>query len=300
MVPRLVETGWDVVVVSRQERAPYQPHGAWAQVERIQLDRTTAEADGSFGQAIRDLEPDVVIDMICFTLASAQHLVAALKGQIQHLLSCGTVWVHGPSVEVPTLETQPRAPMEEYGIQKAAIETYLLDEARRNGFPATILHPGHIVGPGWPPLNPAGHFNVEAFAKLSRGEELILPNLGLETVHHVHADDVAQIFIQALANHSTAVGESFHAVSPAAVSLRGYAEVMATWFGQEANLSYLPFDEWKQTVSEKDADATWSHIAHSPNCSIEKGRRLLNYQPRYRSFEAVQEAVTWLRNNGEI
>ena len=27
----------------------------------------------------------------------------------------------------------------------------------------------------------------------ARGEELALPNLGLETVHHVHADDVAQI-----------------------------------------------------------------------------------------------------------
>ena len=300
MVPTLVERGFEVVVISRQEREPYQPHGAWAQVEQIQIDRTAAEADGSFGQAIRDLDPDVVIDMICFTLESCQHLVEALKGRVQHFLSCGTIWVHGPSVEVPTLETQRRAPMEEYGRQKAAIEAYLRDETWRNGFPATMLHPGHIVGPGWAPLNPAGHFNVEAFTKLARGEELLLPNLGLETVHHVHADDVAQIFMHALANRSTAVGESFHAVSPAAVSLRGYAETMAAWFGQEAKLRYLPFAEWKETVATEDADATWAHISHSPNCSIEKARRLLNYQPRYRSFEAVKEAVTWLRDNNQI
>jgi nucleoside-diphosphate-sugar epimerase len=300
LVPRLVAQGYDVVVVSRKEREPYQPHGAWTRVDQVQLDRTAAEADGSFGPTIRDLEPDVVIDMICFTLESCQHLVEALRGKVQHLLSCGTVWVHGPSVEVPTPETQPRAPMEEYGIQKAAIEAYLLGEARRNGFPATVLHPGHIVGPGWPPLNPAGHFNIAAFAKLACGDELILPNLGLETIHHVHADDVAQIFMQALNHHANAVGESFHAVSPAAVSLRGYAEVMAAWFGQEANLRYLPFAEWKETVSEKDADATWSHIAHSPNCSIAKGQRLLDYRPRYRSFEAVQEAVIWLQNDNQI
>ena len=61
-------------------------------------------------------------------------------------------------------------PFGEYGIQKAAIEAYLLREARLNGFPATILHPGHIVGPGWAPLNPAGHFNPEVFARLARGE----------------------------------------------------------------------------------------------------------------------------------
>ena len=84
-------------------------------------------------------------------------------------------------------------------MQKAAIEAYLLDMARRGGLPATVLHPGHIVGPGWAPLNPAGHFNPAVFAQLARGEELALPNLGLETVHHVHADDVAQAFERAIA-----------------------------------------------------------------------------------------------------
>ena len=294
LVPRLVEAGYDVINVSRQERAPYQPNGAWKSVQQVQIDRTAAEQAGDFGQQIAALKPDVVIDMICFTPESARHLVAALRGQVQHFLHCGTIWIHGPSVVVPTTEMQPRRPFGDYGINKAAIETYLLDEARRNGFPATLLHPGHIVGPGWAPLNPAGHFNPEIFAKLGRGEALALPNLGMETVHHVHADDVAQIFMQALANRSTAVGESFHVVTAAAVTLRGYAEAMATWFGQPANLRFLPWEEWKKTVSAQEAQATWDHIAHSPNCSIAKAQRLLNYQPRYSSLQGVQEAVSWL------
>lgn len=40
LVPRLVEAGYDVINVSRQERAPYQPHGAWKSVQQVQLDRT--------------------------------------------------------------------------------------------------------------------------------------------------------------------------------------------------------------------------------------------------------------------
>jgi nucleoside-diphosphate-sugar epimerase len=294
LVPRLVEAGHEVINLSRGQREPYQPHAAWKSVQQIELDRTEAEKAGNFGQRVRDLEPDVVIDMICFTLESAQHLVEALQGQVQHFLSCGTIWVHGPSVQVPTTEEQPRRPFGEYGIQKAAIEAYLLDESRRSGFPATILHPGHIVGPGWIPLNPAGHFNPQVFAQLARGEELALPNLGLETVHHVHADDVAQAFMQALANWNGAVGESFHVVSPAALSLRGYAEAMAAWFGQPARLRFMPWEEWRTTVSEEEATATWDHIAHSPNCSITKAQRLLNYQPRYSSLQAVYEAVSWL------
>ena len=294
LVPRLVEAGFDVVNVSRGEREPYRPHAAWKAVETVTLDRDAGDKAGTFAAAIRALKPDIVIDMICFRPDSARQLVEALRGQVQHFLLCGTIWVHGPSVEVPTSEAAPRRPLGEYGIQKAAIEALLLDEARRNGFPATIVHPGHIVGPGWAPLNPAGHFNPRVFTTLARGEPLALPNFGMETVHHVHADDVAQMFMRAIANWSSSAGEAFHAVSPAAVSLRGYAEAMAAWFGREPNLTFLPWPQWKAEQTEEEATATWEHIFRSPSSSIAKAQRLLGYQPRYTSFEAVYEAVGWL------
>ncbi len=294
LVPRLVEAGHEVINISRGQREAYRSHGAWQSVRHITADRAGEEAAGTFGKRVLALKPDVVIDMICFTVASARQLVEALRGQVQHLLHCGTIWVHGPAVQVPTTEEQPRRPFGEYGIQKAAIEAYLLDEARRNGFPATLLHPGHIVGPGWVPLNPAGHFSPEVFARLARGEELALPNLGMETVHHVHADDVAQSFTQAMSNRAAAVGESFHVVSAAALTLRGYAEAVAGWFGQPAKLRYIPWETWRTTVSEQEAAATWDHIAHSPNCSIAKARRMLDYQPRYSSLQAVYESLMWL------
>ena len=69
---------------------------------------------------------------------------------------------------------------------------------------------------------------------------------------------------------------------------------VAGWFGQEARLRYLPWDAWRATVSEDEARATWDHIAHSPNCSIEKARHHIDYQPRYTSFQAVREAMDWL------
>jgi nucleoside-diphosphate-sugar epimerase len=294
LIPRLVASGYEVFNISRSNRAPYRDHGAWKLVTNIELDRSAEERAGKFGKQIRDLRPDMVIDLICFTVESARQLVEALGGEIQQFLHCGTIWVHGPSAQVPTVEETPRKPFGDYGMQKAAIEEYLLREARLAEFRATILHPGHIVGPGWEPLNPAGHFNPKVFELLARGEELSLPNLGLETVHHVHADDVAQAFMQAMVHRGTAIGESFHVVSPAALTLRGYAEAVSAWFGGKARLRFLSWDEWKGTVSKEEAAATWDHIAHSPNCSIEKARRLLDYRPRYSSLEAVFESLQWL------
>jgi nucleoside-diphosphate-sugar epimerase len=300
LVPRLVEAGHEVICITRGQREPYQPHAAWKAVKQVVLDRGAEEAAGTFGPRLAEMQPDVVIDMICFTLDSARHLVEALRGKVRHFLHCGTIWVHGPSVQVPTSEEQPRRPFGEYGIQKAAIEDYLLGEARGRGFPATVLHPGHIVGPGWAPLNPAGHFNPQVFATIARGEELLLPNLGLETVHHVHADDVAQSFMQSIANWSSAAGESFHVVSPQALSLRGYAEAMYAWFGQPAHLAFAPWEAWRKRVNEQEAAATFDHIAHSPNCSIAKAQRLLGYQPRYSSLQGVQESVRWLTDHGTL
>ncbi len=300
LVPRLVEAGHEVIQVSRGQRAPYQTHGAWQAVRQLTLDREKEEAAGTFGRHIRELQAEVVIDMICFTPASARHLVEALRGEVGHFLHCGTIWIYGPSAVVPASEEQPRRPFGAYGENKAAIEAYLLHEARVRGFPATALHPGHIVGPGWEPLNPAGHFNLAVFGVLARGEELALPNLGMETVHHVHADDVAQAFTRAMGNRSTSVGESFHVVSPAAISLRGYAEAVAGWWGRTANLRFLPWEEWKRTVSEEEAEATYSHILHSPNASIAKAQRLLDYRPRYSSLQGVYEAVAWQIAHGTI
>jgi nucleoside-diphosphate-sugar epimerase len=151
-----------------------------------------------------------------------------------------------------------------------------------------------MVGPGWIPLNPAGHFNPEVFTRIARGELLQLPNQGMETVHHVHADDVAQAFELAMTNPDNAVGESFHVVSPAPLTLRAYAEAMFEHFGHPARLGFLPWKEWRHTVSEEEAAATWDHIAHSPNGSIAKARQRLGYEPRYSSLEAVIESVSSL------
>lgn len=72
------------------------------------------------------------------------------------------------------------------------------------------------------------------------------------------------------------------------------------WFGKEAHLKFLPWEEWQATVNGEEAAATRDHISHSPNCSIAKARRLLGYEPRYTSLRAVREAVTWLTENSVI
>ena len=301
LVPRLVRAGHTVLEVSRGTREPYHQCAEWNDVEQVKADRAEEDTTGAFARRTRDLKADVVIDLICFEPDSARQMVDALRGDVQLYEQCGSTWVHGYSEVVPTLEEHPRRPLEPYGQKKDAIDKLLMKEARQSGFPATVMHAGHIVGPGWPPLNPAGNFLPGVFTALAKGTVVTLPNLGLETVHHVHADDVAQAFMRAIDCWRGAVGESFHVVSEQAVTLRGYAEAVARWFGREANLVFAPWPQWAETETDEHAiSQTETHLHHTPHCSIAKAKRLLGYQPRYTSLEAVREAVDWLVAEGVV
>lgn len=300
LVPWLTELGYEVVSVSRQKREPYQPHPAWSRIVQVNLDREALDGKGRFGQRIADMEADVVIDLICFTAESQGRLVRELRGGLKHFISIGSIWIHGFSEVVPTCEDHPRKPFGAYGVNKLRMEEALLEEARSTDFPATILHPGHIVGPGWEVINPQGNKDPRIFARLARGEEVIIPHFGMETVHHIHAWDIAKLIILALEQPDVSLGEAFHVVSGAALTLRGFAEAVAGWFGKEANLKFLPWKEFEASVSEEYAKSTYDHIAHSPNCSIEKAKRLLGFEPRYTSLSGVKEAVDWMIANQVI
>jgi nucleoside-diphosphate-sugar epimerase len=300
LVPMLAEAGHDVINVSRGAQQPYLPHACWGEVRQVSLDREKEESDGTFGKKIQELEPDILIDMICFKVQSVRHLGEALRGKVQHFLSCGSVWIHELCTEVPVAENQSRNATDDYGINKAAIEDYLAVCTDQGWFAGTVVHPGHIVGPGHLPINPAGNKNLEVFSKLMHGKELSLPNFGRETVHHVHAADVAQIFVKSIQNREKSAGQGFHAVSPAAVTLEGFARGAASWFGKEAELRFLPWSEWEELNNREDAALTLTHLLHSPSASIEKPRQVLGYKPKYTSLEAVRESVDWLVEHGQL
>ena len=56
-----------------------------------------------------------------------------------------------------------------------------------------------------------------------------------------------------------------------------------------ANLPYHPYTKDKEYI-----DSTYYHIVRSGYYSIEKGKRLLEYYPRYTLLETVEESVAYM------
>lgn len=300
LVPRLVRAGHEVINLTRGSRAPYLDDPAWSDVGQVVVDRAAEEAAGTFGKRIAALEADVVVDMICFTPNSAAALVEALRGHSGHLIHCGTIWRYGPSVKQPMREDDTSPPFGEYGTQKAAIAELLAAETAFGGLPTTVLQPGHISGPGWEPIGPLGNLDPGVWYALSSGEEIAVPGLGAELMHHVHADDVAQAFQLVIDHREAAAGESFNVVAPSALTARGFLAIAAGWFGQTAKTRSVSWAEFRSATTAEFADASWGHLSRSQYASIEKARTLLGYAPAFEPEAAVLDGIRWLIDHDRL
>lgn len=290
LTPRLVEAGYEVTAISRGNQKTYTAAWPqWKQVRHIQADRRAMAADGTFGQMIADLKPDVVCDLIAYKPQEISELTEVLVRMQTppHLMQVGSIWVYKQKLWTPVTEGHPHTDDSTYGSNKAIIEKYLMEQTKQGRIPCTVIHPGHICGQGWLPINPQGNLNPQVYADIRAGRPILLPDDGQATLHHVHSDDIAGLHLACLAQPEKSQGQVFHAVSPSAMTLYGMAKGMYEAYGHKCAVEYLPWDDFKTKVSKEDAEITWDHISRCPSCSMRKAEDLLGFVPRYSTMDIL-------------
>lgn len=299
LVPMLVREGHEVIMVSRGRREPYIRDWAWEKAEHVSMNRSK---DPAFVQKIADMNGDIVIDLICFELDEVKEMVAALKQtDLSHYLYCSTIWTHGRVETLPVEADSVKKPLDEYGRQKYLSEQYLMQEFRKNNFPVTIVSPGQICGPGWSIISPLGYGDDSIFQTIAEGKEICLPNFGMETLHPVHAEDVAQVFFKSVKHRKEALGENFHAVSADALTIYGFTQAMYRLFRKEPRIEFLPWDQWCEYVqNDRQTSIAYHHLARSGMYSIENAKQLIGYSPRYTSVQVVEASIQSYIDRGVI
>jgi nucleoside-diphosphate-sugar epimerase len=300
LVPMLFEAGHEVIAITRSLSAPYEDAPAWHQVKRILLDWGK---DPDFIAKLKAMEPGAIVDLVNFSVAETRKIVEGFRGtKLSHYLYCSSCWAHGRAETLPfDPDDTKKDPLDDYGRDKFASETYLKEEYRKRGFPATVVMPGQISGPGWTIINPWGNTSLRVFQDIADGKEIALPNFGQEILHNVHGYDVAQVFFKAITHKEKALGESFDADAKTQITLYGYAKHMYEFFGREPKIKFLPWPEWCQYEGNpEECDHTYYHIARSGFFSVEKAERLLGYEPKYTCLETIDLAVRSYLDRGLI
>lgn len=300
LVPMLVNAGYDTVAITRKMSDPYEDAPAWHTVHRVLLDR---EHDPDFIEKIKSMEPDIIIDLVNFNIEETKKIVENFQDtNLSHYLYCSSCWAHGMAQVLPfDSDSLKKEPLDAYGKDKFASEMYLKEQYRINGFPATIIMPGQISGPGWTIINPWGNTSFKVIQDIADGKEICLPNFGQEILHHVHGYDVAQVFFKAVTHRNQALGESFDAEADQQITLYGFARHLYQFFGHEPKIKFLPWDAWcAYEGNPEECDHTYYHIARSGYFSTDKAKRLLEYQPKYTNLETIDLAMQSYIDRGLI
>lgn len=291
LIPELVKNGYDVCAVSRGIKQPYTAGAAeWKEVHTVKLDRHSMN-EHEFGEEIVKYRPDLVCDLTAYTLDDAKGVAEALMRSAEnaYLIQIGSIWIYGDKYEVPVPEDHPRTDSSVYGRGKAGIEAYLLGHSREGKLRATVIHPGHISGCGWLPINPQGNLNPQVYLDIIAGSPVLLPGDGMYTLHHVHSQDIASL-ITACIKHKP-YGEAFHAVAERAVTLRGFAKMLYEYYRHKEETEFAPWTEFTSRISKTDADITLDHISRSPVCSMKKAQTMLGFTPQYSIIETVTQSL---------
>lgn len=289
LVKQLTEKNYEVVAVMRGNRTPYiQDKEVWDKVKIVHMDRTEL-IESNF---LDEINADVICDTIAFDLESVKKLVSKIRNNAYYI-QIGSIWAYEDKLYLPVDEEHPKTAEQTYGREKGAIEKYLLDLSKKGLLRASVVHPGHISGKEWQPINPQGNLDAKVYDKIIKGEQIVLPYHGLETMQHVHAHDLATIIVACIEQPEVANGEAFIAVAEKALSLRMICEEMYVHYGKTPNIKYVDWDEFVGIVGEQQANITYEHVSHSPCCTVEKAKKLLGVEIKYSIMDIYYEYLTY-------
>lgn len=182
--------------------------------------------------------------------------------------------------EIPFVETQREQPVSAYSAAKTAIVHFAQMLHRARGFPVVIVRPSIVYGP-------------------MQGGEMLIPSLirssilgngfnttpGEQTRDFIYIDDVIDGLIRAVAAQE-AIGEIMNLGSGVERRIKDVIELVIKLSGSsiDVNIGARPY---------RDGEI----MRHQ--CSIEKAKRLLGWQPRVTLEEGLKETVAWYQKHRE-
>jgi len=291
---QLDATGHDVTVCNRGESDAAIPES----VDHVRADRFGDE----FPARVSGTDPEVVIDMLCFSESDAELAIEAFEDRIDQYVLTSTIDVYRRPVESnPVTESAPRRPpTSDYGARKASAEDAIRAAHDRGAFAATIVRPWTTYGPHGNG-NLCHTFGVDTtyLRRLRDGEPIVVHGDGTGLWGPTHRRDVAGAYVGAVGNRA-AYGEAYNVTAEGVPTWNEYYRTLADALGApEPELVHVPTDVLLEIAPEK-TDFLADHGRYSTTFDTEKARRDLGYEQSISLERGAREVIAYLEERDAI
>ena len=286
VVLQLLDAGHDVTICSRGQKKLFLDEVA--KVKMIQADKK----DEASVKEIFKTPYDVVIDTVP-TLESIAN-IRKYAGNISQYIHCSSTGGYAPLPFVPCDETAQYGGFEKNSgwAAKAAYDNEVMRLFHNEGFPATIIRPCYITGPGMLPLDNQGGRRKDYIADILAEKTLDVPDNGLSLLQPIHVKDLATSFRLAAETHRS-IGQIYNICLSHAVTLIRYHEINAAALGKKAHLNFMSVDDMLKKYAGNIHETGLRFLATHMCFTIEKAIRDLGYQPHCTPEEAIAETARW-------
>ncbi|MGD8394757.1 MAG: NAD-dependent epimerase/dehydratase family protein [Candidatus Eiseniibacteriota bacterium] len=305
VIDALVDAGHAVTILHRGRTAPAPAAG----VGEIRLDRQRlAEGAG----AIRQLAPEVVIDMIPLGERDAEELVRVLRGVAGRVVAVSSADVYlaygrlhgtepGPPVPAPMDEEaplrtrlypyrgatpraadDPQRRLDDY--DKILVERVVLGEPE---LPGTVLRLPMVYGPG-----DYQHRTYDYVRRMDDDRPAILLERGVAAwrLPRGYVEDVAGAIALA-ATRPEAAGRIYNVCEERALTERQWVEAIAAAAGWRGRVVVVERDGLPDSL--RSTDRTDQHLA----CTSARIRRELGYVEQTDRRQALERTIAWERTH---
>jgi nucleoside-diphosphate-sugar epimerase len=247
----------------------------------------------------RSTDPEEFLRVNAGSTRALLDACAAEAPDLARFVLAGSMAAAGPS-RTPRREEEPLAPVEPYGVSKAAAESIALSYAGR--LPVTVARPPRIMGPG-------DRENL-LFFRLARAG-LVL-DFGDRPLSWIDVDDCARAFLL-LAASPQAPGQAFFLASPETTTAAGIMEASARALGVRTRRIRVPDAALRALAAGADLVTRVTGrrlplnrklaaqvLAQGWVCDPAKARERLGFEARTSLATSIARAAAWYLEAGWI
>jgi UDP-glucose 4-epimerase len=209
-------------------------------------------------------------------------LAAAADNGIGRFVYCSSMSRYGEN-ETPFTEDMEPRPQDPYAVAKVASEEMVELMADVHGFEYTIAVPHNIIGPRQKYDDPFRNVAAIFINRMLRGKQPIIYGDGEQKRCFTFIqDDIRPL--RKMATADAAVGEVIN-IGPddEFITINTLAETIADIIDFDLDPIYMPDRPQEVKLA---------------NCSADKARRLLDYEPQYTLRDGLEEMVEWVEEQG--
>ncbi len=284
---RLAAENRDVTILSRGRKPTFQD--AVSELPSVIADKE----DEAAMRQVFGVRYTHVIDTVPTEKSIA--LVHKYAAGLRHYLHCSSTGGYAPPEFIPCNETahyKGFAPGTGWD-QKRIVDNLVMALCREHGFPATVIRPSCITGPGMLPLDNLGGRRRDFIPDILAGKTLDLPENGKALLHPVHVRDLACSFALAMDRPERSVGQVYNICLGYAVTLNRYLEITAAALGRRPVIHYMSVEEMLAKYGDRIDPVGLRFLAEHMCFSIEKAASDLGYRPSMSTEEAIAETALW-------